>query len=316
MTLVVTAAHADTLDIREWLVPWEDAGPTDAHLDSRGRVWFVGTDGDFIGNFSPRSTEFNRYDLRRGTAPSALLVDTDDNLWYASSDRRHIGRLTPSTGRVVQIDMPARKAKTPRSLAFDGNGDIWFTTEDGDFVGRLRTTSNDVELVPLPSRNSRPFGIVVTAQNEPWVAASGSNLLIRIDPLTLSTQEYRIPDGDARPRRLVATSDGRIWYADYARGVLGRLEPESRLFSEWAMPGGPESRPFGMAVDRYDRIWIVETGLSPNRLVGFDPAIGAFLTETDIPSGANTVSHLYYHEPGGEIWFGTASNYVGRAIVH
>jgi virginiamycin B lyase len=71
-----------------------------------------------------------------------------------------------------------------------------------------------------------------------------------------------------------------------------------------------------MAVDRNDRIWIVETGLMPNRLVGFDPAIGAFLTETDIPSGAGSISHLHYHEPAGEIWFGTASNYVGRAIVH
>jgi virginiamycin B lyase len=82
------------------------------------------------------------------------------------------------------------------------------------------------------------------------------------------------------------------------------------------MPGGEDSRPFGMAVDRNDRIWIVETGSTPNRLVGFDSGLGTFLTETDIPSGAGSVSHLHYAEAAGEIWFGTGTNYVGRARVH
>jgi virginiamycin B lyase len=316
MALVVPVSLADTVDIREWLVPWEDTSPTDAHLDARGRVWFVGTGGDYVGNFSPQSAEFNRYDLRRGTAPSALLVDQENNLWFASSKKRHIGKLDPSTGRVVLIDMPDRKARMPRSLTFDRNGDIWFTTEEGNFVGRLRTRSEEIELVPVPTRNSRPYGIVVNGLDEIWVAASGNNLLIRVDPLTMAVTEYSIPDDDARPRRIVATSDERIWYADYGRGVLGRLEPETLRFSEWPMPGGPDSRPFGMAVDRNDRIWIVETGQSPNRLVGFDPAIGVFLTETDIPSGAGSISHLHYDEASGEVWFATASNYVGRAIVH
>ena len=316
LALAVTASLADTVDIREWLVPWEDSAPTDAHLDGRGRVWFVGTEGDYVGNFSPQTAAFNRYDLRRGTAPSALLVDQENNIWYASSQRRHIGKLYPSTGRVVQIDMPNRKARTPRSLTFDANGDIWFTAQEGNFVGRLRVQSEEIELIALPTRNSQPYGIVVNGKNEPWVAAAGSNLLIRVDPLTMTVTEFPIPDDDARPRRIVATSDDQVWYADYERGVLGRLEPEIRRFSEWPMPGGPESRPFGMAVDRNDRIWIVETGPSPNRLIGFDPAIGVFLTESDIPSGAGSISHLYYNEATGEIWFGTASNYVGRAIAH
>jgi virginiamycin B lyase len=316
LSLAVPASFADTVDIREWLVPWQASGPTDPYVDSRGRVWFVGAEGDYVGNFTQQSAGFNRYDLQRGSAPAALLVDRDDNLWYASNKRRHIGRLSPSTGRVTIIDMPDRKARELRSLAFDGNGDIWFTAEDGNLVGRLRTASEEIDLIALPTRNSRPYGIAVSSLNQPWVAASGTNLLISIDPATLAVSEFTIPDEDARPRRIVATSDNQIWYADYARGVLGRLEPGAGSFTEWSMPGGTDSRPFGMAVDRNDRIWIVETGLVPNRLVAFDPAIGVFLTESDIPSGAGSISHLHYHEAAGEIWFGTATNYVGRAIVH
>ena len=51
-------------------------------------------------------------------------------------------------------------------------------------------------------------------------------------------------------------------------------------------------------------------------MVEFDTGSGSFLTETDIPSGAGSVSHLFYHEPLGEVWFGTETNYIGRARVH
>ena len=57
-----------------------------------------------------------------------------------------------------------------------------------------------------------------------------------------------------------------------------------------------DSRPYGMAVDKNDRIWIVETGMQPNRLVGFDSASSSFLNETDIPSGADSVRHMYYNQ--------------------
>ncbi len=74
--------------------------------------------------------------------------------------------------------------------------------------------------------------------------------------------------------------------------------------------------PYGMAVDKNDRLWFVETGISPNRFVGFDTVSGNFLSRTEIPSGAGSVRHMHYFQPAGEIWFGTDTNYVGRAKVH
>ena len=311
-----TASIADTVDIREWLIPWERTEPTDTFVDSRGRIWFVAFSGSYIANFSPETEEFNRYDLRKGTAPSAVLVDENGLIWYASNKRRHIGSLTPSTGRVTELEMPDRKAKGLRSLTFDQNGNIWFTSEDGNFVGRLRTSTGEIDLIPIPTKDSRPFGITINSIQEPWVAASGRNALIHIDPFTMTITEIETPNEGSRPRRLVTTSDDRVWYADYELGLLGRYEPQSGEFREWPMPGGAESRPFGMAVDRDDRIWIVETGLIPNRLIGFDAGTETFLTETDIPSGAGSVSHLHYSENSGETWFATATNYIGRAKIH
>ena len=309
-------AGADTVDIREWLVPWEDSMPAAACVAPGGRVWFAGTKGDFIANFSQDSAEFNRYDLRKGTAPIALLVDRDSNLWFASHRRRLIGMLNPATGRVAEYEMPERKAKDLRSLAFDQNGDIWFTVEDGNYIGRITPGRQQIALVTVPVKNTRPFGIAVDPRNEPWVAASGRNALLHVDPATMSVVQIDTPNEDSRPRRLVITLSGQVWYADYALGRLGRYDPARQEFSEWPMPGGDTSMPFGMALDRNDRIWLVETGHIPNRLVGFDTGTESFLTETDIPSGAGSVSDLFYFEPAGEIWFGTESNYVGRAKVH
>ena len=312
----LTIALADTVDVREWLVPWPDSAPSSAVVDERGRVWFVGAEDDYIANFSPNSADFNRYDLRKGTEPVHLLPGANRSLWFASQRRRMIGRLDPSTGRVTEFDMPSRKAKDIRSLAFDRDGNIWFTAEGGDMVGRLQVDSGDIELVELPGSRSRPFGIAVNQYNEAWVTGPGSASLYLVDPVRMTAVDIPLPNEDASPQRIAITSDDLVWYTDTASGALGRYNPALGEFVEWTMPGGSESMPLAMTVDRYDRLWIVETGRIPNRLIGFDTRLTSFLTVTDIPSGAGSVSHLYYHEPSGEVWFGTATNYVGRAVIH
>ena len=81
------------------------------------------------------------------------------------------------------------------------------------------------------------------------------------------------------------------------------------------MPGGAQSRPYAMAVDDRARVWFVETGARPNRLVGFDPRTERFFSTSTIPSGAGSVRHMYFHKPTRQIWFGTDANTVGRAVV-
>jgi virginiamycin B lyase len=71
-----------------------------------------------------------------------------------------------------------------------------------------------------------------------------------------------------------------------------------------------------MAVDKNDVIWLVETGISPNRFVGFDNKTEKFIGSTEIPSGGGSVRHMDYYEPRGEVWFGTDTNTIGRAKVH
>lgn len=304
------------VDIREWPVPWEESRPRDPYVAADGRVWFVGQRGDYVANFEPETGDFNRYDLDPGTGPHNLIVDEQNRIWYAGNRAAHIGLLDPATARTIKIDMPDEDARDPHTLTFDGHGNIWFTVQGGNFVGRLAMENHAVQLIEVPTRGARPYGIVVNENGIPWAAEFGSHKLIHIDPETMALEEIELPNEDARPRRLVVASDGDVWYGDYERGLLGRYDPASGTFDEWALPGGEDSRPYGMAVDRFDRIWLVETGVEPNRFVGFDPARQAFVSVTEIPSGAGAVRHMNYSEPAGEIWFGTDANTIGRAKVH
>ena len=143
----------------------------------------------------------------------------------------------------------------------------------------------------------------------------GTNKLASIDPNNLELVDYALPDAGARPRRIGASSDGRIYYTDYARGYLGRFDPNTRTVEEWAVPSGAGARPYAMAVDAQDCVWLVETGPSPNTLVGFAPETETFFSVTPIPSGARSVRHMDYHAATHAVWFGTDANTIGRATL-
>jgi virginiamycin B lyase len=310
---VAPAVADNTVDIKEWNVPWENTRPRDPFVDMKGRVWFVGQGGDYLAYLRPEDGTFKRYDLEPGTGPHSLVVDGEGKVWFAGNRAAYIGILDPSDGSITKVRMPVSGARDPHTLVIGPDGNIWFTVQGGNFIGRLEMKTREVSLIAVPTSRALPYGIVIGPKGEPWFAEFGSNKLGRIDPARMSIEEFPLPRINARPRRIAAPGDGALWYVDYRRGYLGRLEPDSRSVKEWAMPEGRYARPYGMAVDSRGRLWFVETGPSPNRLVGFDSSSGKFISATNIPSGGGSVRNMFYHRPDNTLWFGTDTNTIGRA---
>ncbi|MGE5230950.1 MAG: lyase [Deltaproteobacteria bacterium] len=311
-----TRASAQSAEIREWKVPWEQSRPRDPYLDRDGQVWFVGQAGNYIARLDPAGSRFQRYELDPGTFPHNLIVDAKGFVWYAGNGNGTIGRLDPATGKITRYSMPDPAARDPHTLVFDRNGDIWFTVQRSNFIGKLTVAAGSVRLVPVPTPGALPYGIGVDGTGRPWFVEFGSNKLATVDPATFKVTEYILPRPRARPRRIAITSDGRVWYVDYAGGMLGRFDPRTEKFSEWAMPAGGSAAPYAMAADDRDRVWFVETGPQPNRLVGFAPKTEKFFGETPIAgSGGLTVRHMIYHPGTKALWFGTDANTIGRALV-
>jgi len=313
------AAAQETVDIKEWEVPYENSRPRDPFATGgadSGPVWFVGQRTGYLARLDPDDGDFMKVDLPEGEGPHNLIVGSDGIVWYAGNRTGVIGRYDPASGEIEEIAMPDEAARDPHTLIFNEDETaIWFTVQGGNYVGRLDIETRKVDLIESQTPRSRPYGIKLAPDGSVWVALFGTHKLARIDAESLALREVDLPREDARPRRLEITADGRVWYVDYAGGRLGVYDPETEAFEEWMMPSGEKARPYGMAQDAQGRLWFVETGPQPNLFTGFDPQSEEFFGASAVPSGGGTIRHMHYHAPTGAVWFGTDTNYVGRAVV-
>lgn len=292
--------------IEEWQVPWEETRPRDPWVHD-GTVWFVGQAGNYVATLNPENGEFKRYEIPEGAHPHTVIVD-NRGAWYAGNLDEHIGLLDPKTGSVKQFPLPGAGPKDSHTMDFTSAGDIWFSVQGGNQVGFLDTDSEQIMLWEVPTPDARPYGMIVE-NDKPWATLFGTNRLATIKKGQL--QEIVLERDKSRPRRLGMTDDGRIWYVDYGQGYVGVYDPETGENSDWRAPAAMNSRPYGMAIDKRNDVWFVETGVQPNRLVGFDTTTKTFSEPIPIPSGGGTVRHMYYDAAEDAIWFGSDRDTIG-----
>jgi len=136
---------------------------------------------------------------------------------------------------------------------------------------------------------------------------------------SVDVKEWKVPWEKSGPRDPFAENKNSVWFVGqrsgylarldvetgyftkYAMGRLGVVDPGTEAIREWIMPSGETSRPYSMAADFQDRLWMVASGVDPNLFVGFDPANDAFFSSTPVPSGGRTVRHMHYYEPSGTV---------------
>lgn len=305
------------LDIREWPVPWPGTRPRDPYVGPDGTVWFVGQQGHYLGHLDPESGQMERFDVDDGTGPHTVIVDEDGYPWYAGNLAAHIGRLDPATGDITRYPTP-EPVTDPHTMEWTSDGRIWFTAQrspPAGYIGLFSPDNGEVQVIAVPGQNMRPYGLVVDANGRPWIAFMGTNAIGTVDPATMTLEIIETPDPASRIRRLGITSDGRVWWTDAAAGFLGVYDPGDGSMRQWLSPGGSGSSLYATAVDTQDRIWTVETGLDPNRFIGFDTETEQFISIDEVPSGGGSVRHMVFHAPTNSIWFGTDTHTIGRAVV-
>jgi virginiamycin B lyase len=216
---------------------------------------------------------------------------------------------------IAHIATPNAVAGDPTTLMFElGERNIWFTAPAENIVGRLRSDAGVIDLLGVPRANAHPEGLASAADGTPWFALSGTATLAKVNPQQFAMTAFPLPRTDARPRRIAFSSDGRLWYTDFAAGYLGAFTPETKDTKEWRLPAGKDSKPLGLAIDSRERVWAIETGTQPTKLVGFDPKTQKFFGTTSIASGA--VGNLRYDKASGGLWFATEKNTIAFAKVN
>jgi virginiamycin B lyase len=301
---------------KTWTTPFEkDARPRDPFADQKGRVWFVGQQGNFVAYLDPEKNDFKRYTIDEGTHPHNLVVDAKGFVWFTGNTNGRIVRLDPATGKTTNYMMPDSAIKDPHTMTFNREGDAWFTAQTAGVVGKLTVSDGKIRIWKLTS-GYRPYGIWLDSHERPWFDEFGTNKIGTIDPKTGELKEYPLPNDRTRPRRIAITSDDQIWYGDYTRGMLGHLDPKTGAVEEFPTPSGAVSLPYGMTLDDRGRIWVAETGVQPNKIQAFDPRKKTWVESVTIAAdGPNTIRHMTFDHATRSIWFGGDANMIGRVKV-
>jgi virginiamycin B lyase len=310
-------AQDSSLEPKEWTVPWERTRPRDPIMDQAGRVWFVGQQGNYVAYLDPKSGEFKQYKIEDGTHPHNIVIDERGGVWFTGNRNRRIVQLNPETGELKNYMMPDSTVRDPHTMIWGKDGIAWFTAQGSQRIGRFDRKTGEIKLWRPTEVRSNPYGVVLDANGQPFFNLFATNKIATIDPKTLEYKEFTLPDSRARARRIAVTSDGTVWFGDY-RGFLGHLNPKTGAYEEFALPSGAGAQPYAMTQDDQDRVWLVETGVQPNRLIAFDTKSKSWVANIPVPANGaarSAIRHMTYNRATREIWFGTDGGTIGHVNV-
>ena len=304
------------ISFTQWQTPTLGQRSRDTIEADDGTIWWAGQRANLIGQINPKSGEMTEYLLPDSAMPHSVTTDKAGNIWYTGNKNGSVGKLDISTKAITEYKMPDEQAKDPHTAIFDNNGILWFTLQHSNMIGRLNPTTGDIKLVTMNSPRSKPYGIKIDKNGNPWVACNGRNCLVKVDPKTMALTDIILPNEATRVRRLDIASNGMILYVNSSKGRLGRYNPNNGKIKEWPSPSGSKSHPYAIAV--IDNIvWYNESGMRPDALVRFDPINERFQSWA-IPSGevyAGIIRHMRATRDGDLLIHQSSTNRIIRVNI-
>lgn len=312
-------AQEAPLEPKEFTVPWERTRPRDPIMDQAGRVWFVGQQGNYIAYLDPKSGQFKQYSIDPGTNPHNINVDERGGVWFTGNRNSRIVQLNPETGELKTYMMPDSTVRDPHTMIWGKDGIAWFTAQGSQRIGRFDRNTGEFRFWrPTGEGRTNPYGVVVASDGTPYFNLFQTNKVATIDPKTLEYKEFVHPDPRMRARRIAVTSDNHLWLGDY-RGILNHLDPKTGKFEEFPLPPGNGSQAYAHAQDDQDRVYIVDTGLRPNRMYVFDTKTKDWVANIVIPGataqGGNAVRHMTFNRATRELWYGTDAGVIAKINI-
>ena len=167
----------------------------------------------------------------------------------------------------VQAEIKLWMVPTPGSRPHDPlatrDGAIWWTGQLANRLGRVDPKTGVVKEFVLKSPHTGPHGLTEDAAGNIWFTGNNLGLIGKLDPNTGAVTEYKLPDPKARdPHTLIFDRDGILWFTVQQANIIGRLDPklDPKDAVKLVTSPTPKSRPYGMALNSKNVVFIVEFG--------------------------------------------------------
>ena len=166
----------------------------------------------------------------------------------------------------LKISIQAWPAATPGSRPHDPlaarDGSLWYTGQMANLLGRVDPRTGQVKEYPLTTPHSGPHGLVEDTDGNIWYTGNTGSLVGKVDPKTGKVTEFTMPDPEAQdPHTLIFDRHGILWFTVQNANRIGRLDPKSGEI-KLLTPPTPKSRPYGMALDSRDNVFVVQFGVN------------------------------------------------------
>lgn len=194
----------------------------------------------------------------------------------------------------------------PRDPAVAQDGRVWLVGQGGDYAAVFNPKTRQFKSYDLP-KGTGPHTIYITRDQQVWYAGNLAQHLGRIDPGTGNITQVAMPQGElSDPHTLYEDSKGRLWFTAQWANQIGRFDRQSGKI-EYVDVATDNARPYGLAIDSQDNVWVVLLGT--NKLAKITPDMK--LTEITLPRDDARPRRIAITERG--IWYvDYAEAYLGR----
>lgn len=247
--------------------------------------------------------------------PRDPYVAPDGRIWFVGQVGNYLAVLDPKSGAFERVEID--EGTNPHNLIVDNAGTVWYAGNRNGMIGRYDPATRQITRYPMPDAAVRdPHTLAFDQQGTIWFTAQQAGYVGRLVPTTGKIDLIKVPGERTRPYGIVVDAKGRPFFDVFGTNKLAMIDPATKRVQEWPSPSGGLSLPYAMTSDDLGRLWWVETGPRPNRLIAFDPALGKVVVNEPVGTDApNTIRHMVYHAPTRSIWYGSDANMIGRVKV-
>jgi len=249
----------------EQFTPYTFSGLTTIFMDmdKDGKIWFTDTPNSKIGNFDPKTEEFEIITLPQFTLvnqksiPTSVAIDHDNDVWVAIMDQSILLEYDQKTKK-FDIHNTLTADAGPTAIEIDSSNNVWFAES---FVGNLGKidgqTKQMTEFTPSEGSLAEPFALMIDKQENIWVAEHLGPSITKFNPILESFDKVNVPNPESLPFGMVLDKYDNIWIAQHVVDSLIVHDPYNNRISEVAIPTEGSFTQF-VASDNNGDIWFVE----------------------------------------------------------